>query len=99
MELEPFLEAYGLAAIFGVMLLKSIGVPIPIPADVIMLVASARAASGRISLVGAFAALLLALSVGGVIQFALIRRIGRGMLLRYGRFLGITEVRLDNVAR
>ena len=46
MDFETFLDAYGLAALFGVMLIKAVGVPIPIPADVLMLAASARAASG-----------------------------------------------------
>ncbi|MBL8130480.1 MAG: VTT domain-containing protein [Anaerolineae bacterium] len=99
MDLEAFLDAYGLLAIFGIMLLKSIGIPIPIPADVIMLGASARAAGGRLSVTSAFLALLLALSVGGLIQFSLVRGVGRGLLLRYGRLLGITAERLDAVAR
>jgi membrane protein DedA with SNARE-associated domain len=99
MELESFLDTYGLAAIFGIMLLKSIGIPIPIPADVVMLAASARAASGRLNVGSAFIALLVALSVGGVIQFSLIRGVGRSLLVRYGRYLGITEARLDAVAR
>jgi membrane protein DedA with SNARE-associated domain len=99
MELEAFLDSYGLAAIFGIMLLKSIGVPIPIPADVVMLAASARAASGRLNLGAAFVALLVALAVGGVIQFSLVRGVGRGLILRYGRFLGITPQRLDAVAQ
>lgn len=99
MDFEAFFDVYGLAAIFGVMLLKSIGVPIPIPADVVMLAVSARAVTGKVNVIAAFAALLVALSVGGIIQFSLIRGIGRGALLRYGRFLGITEERLDRVAR
>ncbi|MBL8164153.1 MAG: VTT domain-containing protein [Anaerolineae bacterium] len=99
MDLEAFLDTYGLAAIFGIMLLKSIGVPIPIPADVVMLAASARAVSGRLNLGAAFVALLVALAVGGVIQFSLVRGVGRGLILRYGRFLGITAQRLEAVAR
>ena len=35
--IETFLSLYGLPAMFIVLLVKSIGVPIPIPADVIML--------------------------------------------------------------
>lgn len=46
-SLTTFLELYGLTAIVAVMLFKSIGVPIPIPSDVIMLVAAAGAAQGR----------------------------------------------------
>jgi membrane protein DedA with SNARE-associated domain len=99
MSFEAFLEAYGLAAIFGVMLFKSIGVPIPIPADVVLLATSARAATGKLDVGVAFVVLLIALSIGGSIQFALVRGIGRKALLRYGRFLGITEDRLNRVVR
>lgn len=99
MSFEGFLEAYGLAAIFAVMLFKSIGVPIPIPADVVLLATSARAATGKLDVSVAFVALLVALSIGGSIQFALVRGIGRKVLLRYGRFLGITEDRLNRVAQ
>ena len=93
--LETFLSTYGLAAICGVMLVKSIGVPIPIPADVIMLATSARVAEGRLALWQAFGALLVTLVVGGAIQFWLARGPGRGVLYRYGRYLGLTPARLD----
>lgn len=46
---NQFLDAYGLIAIFSIMLLKELGVPIPIPGDLIMLAAAARAAQGRFS--------------------------------------------------
>jgi membrane protein DedA with SNARE-associated domain len=95
MALETFLETYGLLAIFVLMLTKSAGVPIPIPGDVIMLAASARAAQGKLDLGQAFVALLVALVVGGVIQFALIQGPGRKLLYRYGRYLGLTPARLD----
>jgi membrane protein DedA with SNARE-associated domain len=44
---DKFLVQYGLAAIFVIMLTKSAGVPIPIPGDVIILAAAARAAAGH----------------------------------------------------
>lgn len=99
MDIDSFLDAYGLIAVFGVMLAKSIGVPIPIPADALMLATSARVASGRLSLPAAFAALLLALSVGGIAQFQLMRGAGRGLIDRFGRTFGITPERLDTAAR
>ncbi len=40
---DQFLDAYGLLAVFAIMLLKEIGVPVPIPSDLIMLGAAARA--------------------------------------------------------
>lgn len=95
MDIETFLDAYGLLAIFGIMLAKSSGVPIPIPADVVMLAASARVAAGKFPLAGAFGVLLVALTIGGVVQFALVRGPGRDILYRYGPFLGLTPARLD----
>ena len=55
--IESFLNLYGLPAIAIVLLIKSIGVPIPIPADVLMFIAAARVASGADSLTWAFAIL------------------------------------------
>ncbi len=44
--IDTFLNAYGLPAIAVVLLIKSVGVPIPIPADVLMFAAVARVANG-----------------------------------------------------
>ena len=94
-SVDTFLNQYGLAAIFVILLIKSIGVPIPIPADVIMLTASARVAQGQLDLGAAFAAILLALVIGGVIQFAVARSAGRKAAYRFGRYMGLTPPRLD----
>jgi len=94
-SIDVFLIQYGLAAIFILMLTKSIGVPIPIPGDVIILAAAARVAEGKLILWQAFLAILLALVVGGVIQFALVRGPGRKLLYRFGRYIGLTTPRLD----
>ena len=93
--IEAFLNSYGLLAIFGVMLVKAIGVPIPIPADVIMLATSARVAEGRLDVWQAFAVILVALIVGGVVQFGLARGLGRRVVYRLGRYIGLTQARLD----
>ncbi|HLF25271.1 MAG TPA: VTT domain-containing protein [Anaerolineae bacterium] len=97
-SIEAFLNTYGLLAIFGLMLVKGIGVPIPVPADVIMLATAARAAEGRLVLWQAFAAILLAMVAGGIVQFVLARGPGRGILYRFGRYLGLTAARLDAAA-
>lgn len=98
-DLNSFLDVYGLAAIFGIMLAKSVGVPIPVPADALMLATSARVASGKLVLAQAFVALLIALVVGGIVQFGLVRGPGRGVLYRYGRYLGMTPQRLDSATQ
>jgi len=93
--IDLFLVHYGVAAIFIVLLVKSLGVPIPIPADLIILTAALRAAQGKLILWQALIAILLALVVGGLIQFVLARGPGRGLLYRFGRYIGLTSPRLD----
>jgi membrane protein DedA with SNARE-associated domain len=96
--LEAFLDSYGVAAACAVMLIKAVGVPIPIPGDVILLATAARAAEGKVLLWFAFLALLVALTVGGTLQFLLARGPARAVVMRYGDRLGLTESRLDQVA-
>jgi membrane-associated protein len=97
-SLTTVLDLYGLTAIFGVMLIKSIGVPIPIPSDVILLVAAAGAAQGRFVLWQAFVVVLIALVAGGIVQYALARGPGREFIYRHGRYFGLSPGRHDAVA-
>ena len=93
--ISTFLNMYGLPAIAFVLLIKSIGVPIPIPADVLMFAAVARVARGTDGLGPTFAVLLIAIVAGDVIQFRLARGPGRSTVYRFGRYLGLTPTRLD----
>src|SRR5438477_5218695 len=96
--LEAFLDSYGVAAACVIMLIKAAGVPIPIPGDVILLATAARAAEGKILLWLAFLVLLLALTLGGTLQFFLARGPARRLVVRYGKRVGLTEARLEKVA-
>ncbi len=95
---ETFLNSYGLPAIFILLLIKSIGVPLPIPADVIMFFAAARVSDGTFVLGQAFTAMLIAIVVGDSIQFFLARGPGRNAVYRLGRYLGLTAARLDRAS-
>src|SRR5207248_1835034 len=94
-SLDLFLIQYGLAAIFIILLIKTIGIPVPIPADLIILTAAARVAQGKLNVWQTFIAIFIALVVGGLIQFLLARGPGRGLLYRFGRYIGLTSPRLD----
>src|SRR3954453_19056901 len=96
--IEGFLEQYGLTAIFAIMLVKSIGVPIPIPGDVLMLFTAARAAQGYFPIWLAFGVILVALIAGSLIQYGLARGPGRGFLYRYGKLIGLSPERLDKAS-
>ncbi len=96
--IDMFLINYGLIAIFCVMLIKTIGVPIPIPGDVIIFTAALRVAQGKLVAWQVFLAILVALLLGGLIQFMLARGPGRGVLYRFGRYIGLTKPRIDAAA-
>jgi membrane protein DedA with SNARE-associated domain len=98
MDLGTFLDTYGVAAASAIMLVKAIGVPIPIPGDVILLATAARAAEGKVVLWLAFAALLIAVVGGGLVQFLLARGPARRLVLRHGVRLGLTAERVERVA-
>ena len=45
---DVFLTHYGLVAVFSIMLIKTIGVPIPIPDDLFILTEAVRVAQGKL---------------------------------------------------
>ena len=96
--IDVFLIHYGLIATFIIMLIKTIGVPIPIPGDVIIFTAAVRVAQGKLVGWQVFLAILVALVLGGLIQFVLARGPGRGVLYRFGRYVGLTKPRIDVAA-
>jgi membrane protein DedA with SNARE-associated domain len=93
--LGQFLDTYGLLAIFVIILLKEIGIPVPIPADLIILGGAARAAQGKEAGVAVFLAILIPMVIGGIVQYAIVRGPGRQFIYRVGRFIGLTPARLE----
>src|SRR5438270_7810269 len=94
-ELLKLLDSYGVGLLFVVILLKEIGLPIPVPGDLLMVVAGARAAAGALPLWGVLLAALVAGYVGAYIQYLLARGPGRGFIYRFGKYVGLTPARLD----
>ncbi len=95
-----FTSTYGVLSIFVVMLLKESGVPLPVPSDLLMIAAGIQIAAGTYSPVELLIALVLAVFIGGSIQFALARTAGRAVVYRLASIVGIGAERLDRaVAR
>lgn len=90
-----FAASYGVLAIFVVMLLKEIGVPVPIPSDLLMIGAGVQISSGAYGPLELIAALLVAVAVGGSIQFVLARSAGRAVVYRLAARVGVGADRLD----
>jgi membrane protein DedA with SNARE-associated domain len=93
-----FLEQYGLLAIFTLLLVKGLGVPIPVPGDFLMLLAGVRAGTGQYTLIEVIAALMGATLLAAGIQYLLARGPSRSFVYRFGRYIGLTPPRLDRAA-
>src|SRR5215204_622687 len=96
--IQQFLDQYGLLAIFVLLLVKGLGVPIPIPGDFLMLLAGVQAASGRYPLWLVMGALLTAVLLAGGAHYLLARGPSRAFVYRFGRYVGLTPARLDKAA-
>src|SRR5436309_15386263 len=89
MDLTAIGAGSGLLAIFAVMLLKEIGVPVPVPSDLIMVGAGVQIASGAYSALALALAVGLAVLIGASIQLLLARSAGRALVYRLAALIGI----------
>jgi membrane protein DedA with SNARE-associated domain len=92
-------EATGLGAPLALALLVPMeaGIPIPLPADLVMLLVGEQAAAGKIPLWLAIVALEAVAIVGTTVLFLLARGPGHAMVERVGPRVGLTRERLDRV--
>jgi membrane protein DedA with SNARE-associated domain len=97
-DLAALLDTYGLLALALVLFLKEAGIPIPVPGDVLVIVAGTRAAAGAFGIVELVLVLVVAAVLGALIQYAVARGPGRRLLYRFGRLFGLSAARLDRVA-
>ena len=91
--LSHFVAAYGLVAVFVLMVGESCG--FPFPSEVIMPTAGLLAASGHLNLVAAILAGASANLVGSLIAYVLAARFGEPLLLGPGRYIGIRRHHLQ----
>jgi membrane protein DedA with SNARE-associated domain len=86
---------FGAPAAFGLLVLTESGFPVPIPADVLLLLVGERVAAGAVPPAVAVAALVGIAVLGTTTLFLLARGPGRAMVDRLGPRIGITAERLD----
>src|SRR6476661_8130411 len=95
--IQHFLETYGYGAIFVLVGLESLG--IPLPGEAALLTAAAFAAGGHLSIVG----VILAAAAGGIVGDAAGYWIGRkgGLVAvrRYGKVLHISDATVERAQR
>ena len=84
----------GVPVALGLIVLAESGIPLPIPADLIMLFVGERAAAGAVPLWVAVLGLEVAAAVGTTSLFLLARGPGYGLVSRFGHRIGLTAERL-----
>ena len=97
MDLTALGAGSGLLAIFAVMLLKEIGVPVPVPSDLLMVGAGIQVASGAYSPLALALALAAAVAIGASIQLVLARSAGRAVVYRLAAAIGVGPARLERM--
>jgi membrane protein DedA with SNARE-associated domain len=94
-SMEPFIRDYGVAAVFAILTFESLG--LPLPGEAVLIFASILAERHEMS----FPALLVFAWIGGVvgdnIGYLIGRRLGRKIVLQYGRTIGLNADRLARV--
>jgi len=93
--IEHYMLVYGYWAVFFGVMLENAGVPVP--GETILLIAGYFAATGEFQLVLVMLIAATGAVVGDNIGFAIGRHYGRGILLRFGRFIFLTPRRLEHM--
>jgi membrane protein DedA with SNARE-associated domain len=92
-ELAPVLDRYGYLAVGGLVMVESFG--IPVPAQTLLIVAGIYAGDGRLNIALVALIACVAAIVGDSIGYWIGRAGGRRLVLRFGRYVLLTEERLD----
>jgi membrane protein DedA with SNARE-associated domain len=92
---EPILQQYGLAGLFGCVFLESLG--LPLPGESVLIMSGALAGAGRMNVVAAGLTAFAAAVLGDNVGFLIGRFGGRPLVVRYGGRVGITSARLARV--
>src|ERR687886_168657 len=92
--MREFLERHTDLAIFMIVFLEDLGVPMPVPADVAVVYAGYRLRQHTINPYLSVALMLVAVNLAATILFTVVRRGGRPLVDRYGHFLHLDAQRL-----
>ncbi len=86
-------------AVFTVIALEEIGVPLPLPGDVFIMYAGHQIAHHRLGVISAFFSIVLGSMAGSSVLYWLARRFGQPFVQKYGPYMHIKQARLEMVER
>ena len=88
----PVLDHYGYVAVAGFLLVENFG--IPLPGETILIAASVYAGAGKLNIAVVWLVAVMASVIGDNIGFAIGHYGGEKFIVKYGRYLFLTEKRL-----
>lgn len=94
-HLAPLLAKYGYLAVFAMVGVESFGVPAP--GQTILIAAAVYAGTGRLSVVWVAVVAFVAATVGDNVGYLIGRVGGRPLVHRYGRYVFLTEQRVERI--
>jgi membrane protein DedA with SNARE-associated domain len=92
-----WITQYGDAALFGLLVLGIVG--LPVPDETLLTFAGALVRRGHLALVPTLGAAWLGGVIGITVSYALGRSVGAALLVRYGRFVRLDSGAIDRVTR
>jgi membrane protein DedA with SNARE-associated domain len=92
-SLEPTLDHYGYLAVVGLIFLEDFGVPVP--GETILITAAIYAGAGKLNVILVALLALIGAVMGDNVGFGIGRLLGREVILRWGKYVFLTEERLE----
>jgi membrane protein DedA with SNARE-associated domain len=92
LHVHQFMHQYGYGGIFLILFLEMVG--IPFPAETTLTLSGIEWINGAFSLIPLILIATLGNVMGSSIAYAIGRFLGRNVILRYGKFVGITDKKL-----
>jgi membrane protein DedA with SNARE-associated domain len=96
-QLATLIAAHLLLAVAVILFVEEVGIPLPVPGDLIMLLAGVQVSRGTQSLWAVLAVEEAATLAGAMLLFVVSRRLGRALVARFGRYIGFGPERLAQV--
>ena len=92
-HVTALIHQYGYVGVFFILLLEMIG--IPFPAETTLTISGIELSNGTFRLLPLMIAAFLGNMVGSAIAYGIGRLLGRPVITRFGKYIGLTEERFD----
>jgi membrane protein DedA with SNARE-associated domain len=93
--LTSFIAQHGLLTVAVIVMLKSAGIPLPVPGDLVVVFVGVEARAGEVAFGEAWLVLSAATIVGAGLLFDFAHWIGPGEMVHYGHYVGLSQPRLQ----